>query len=519
MNTRSLPRIALLAALLACPAAAQGTLFPISYEYPAINHPWGSAMAHLNGDARLDLVVANNLTDQISVFLGSGTGPFREQAPTKVADGPRAVALADLNGDGNADLAAACSSSHRISVKLGDGQGGFSGLKGYSTGQFSFPVCVAFGHLDGDANIDMVAATQSTVKLVVFLGDGAGGFSAPSYYPLDYSPDDIALGDVDGDGDLDVLSASNSGDRVRVMVGDGNGAFAQGPFFYAGNTGDMDIGDLNGDGVLDVVATRGNDYIGVYLGTGTGVFHHKMSYYTEDGPLDVMIGEFTGDDRPDLIIAGGSSKTLEVLVGIGGGDFGIAHTSPITERPTHAEGADVNGDGIHDVVTVSGWTNSIHVHLGGGSGGWEHYCTAKLNSLGCLPRIWGTGTPSTVNARPFWIQVENVENQTPGIWIYQVNGTQTSIPFKGGKLCMGPTGVRRTPVQSSGGYPPWVHDCSGRFLLDFNAFAAGLAGGNPDPGLLVLGNSYLVQAWGRDRGFAPPNGVTLSDALEVVPLD
>ena len=95
---------------------------------------------------------------------------------------------------------------------------------------------------------------------------------------------------------------------------------------------------------------------------------------------------------------------------------------------------DVNGDGIHDVVTVSGWTNSIHVHLGGGSGGWEHYCTAKLNSLGCLPRIWGTGTPSTVNARPFWIQVENVENQTPGIWIYQVNGTQTSIPFKGGKL-------------------------------------------------------------------------------------
>ena len=145
---------------------------------------------------------------------------------------------------------------------------------------------------------------------------------------------------------------------------------------------------------------------------------------------------------------------------------------------------------------------------------WTSYCSAKTNSLGCVPEISATGSPSASASSGFTVQGAQVRNQKSGLLFYTVNGNRAALPYQCGTLCVGPGGIRRTPGRSSAGSALPASDCSGLYAIDMNAFAGGAAGGSPDPALQVPGTLVHAQWWGRDNGFAPPCGTTLSDALE-----
>jgi hypothetical protein len=141
------------------------------------------------------------------------------------------------------------------------------------------------------------------------------------------------------------------------------------------------------------------------------------------------------------------------------------------------------------------------------------YCTAKLNSLGCLPAIGSSGTPSASATSGFTITGANVRNQKIGMILYSLTG-RAAIPFQGGTLCLS-SPLKRVPGVNSGGIPSG-NDCTGVFATDFNAFAAGALGGNPHPLLRTPGTVVDAQWWGRDQGFPPPDNTTLTDGLEFV---
>ncbi|HTF88504.1 MAG TPA: S8 family serine peptidase, partial [Planctomycetota bacterium] len=139
------------------------------------------------------------------------------------------------------------------------------------------------------------------------------------------------------------------------------------------------------------------------------------------------------------------------------------------------------------------------------------YCTAKLNSLFCLPTINSAGVASATSPSGFTVSGSNVRNQKPGLLLYGDSG-QAATPFLGGTLCVA-SPVRRSIPLNSGGSPSG-DDCTGVYSIDMNAFATGSLGGSPHPSLSVAGNVIDCQFWGRDNGFPIPGNVTLTNGLE-----
>jgi hypothetical protein len=140
------------------------------------------------------------------------------------------------------------------------------------------------------------------------------------------------------------------------------------------------------------------------------------------------------------------------------------------------------------------------------------YCTAKTNSLSCTPAISFTGQASATSGSGFVVESVNNLNQKPGLLLYGTTGPAAG-PFGGGVLCINAP-LRRSITLTSSGAPPPPLDCSGTYSIDMNAFAVGTLGGNPSPSLTVVGTTVNCQYWGRDQGFAAPNNISLSDALE-----
>ncbi|MCE9593805.1 MAG: hypothetical protein K8S98_06400 [Planctomycetes bacterium] len=156
--------------------------------------------------------------------------------------------------------------------------------------------------------------------------------------------------------------------------------------------------------------------------------------------------------------------------------------------------------GLTGTLTVAGTLTSI----------WTlpfptHYCTAKTNSQGCVPAIAQNGLPFYSIPQPFLVTAGLVLNNKFGLLFY--GSTPASQPFQGGTLCV-KSPLKRLPVQNSGGNPP-PNDCSGGFLVDFNARIQG----GIDPNL-VPGRVVCAQWWYRDSGFAAPNNTGLTDALQ-----
>ena len=411
--------------------------------------------------------------------------------------------------------------------------------------EFAFALC-AIGDVNGDGYPDLAAGAPAAN----FAGAAAGrvyvlsgkllldGIHPPLLYVVDGPQADsrfgqalAATGDVNLDGvpDFAVGAPQYAFGRGRASVHSG----ADGSLIHAtpGSNGKQlgwsiaAAGDQDLDGWPDVIAGMpGHDegalvdaggalvlsgrFMHLGLGPSTLISHLGQAAGERAGYAVTSVGQIDFDGKPELavgaptpsgtgkvrVLAGGSGTLLFEHSGAPLAWYGAALASAGDTnddgRPELLVGAPKSSDGGRVEVIAACPMPDVF------------YCTAKVTSIGCQPRILTDGSSSSSASAPHWIRAVDVISQKVGLLFYGFE--QVDLPLLGGTVCAGIPFVR-TPGQSSGGNP-LGNDCSGAYALDFNAWLQSGADPMAEPGRQVF-----AQYWFRD----PPAsfGSGLSNAV------
>ncbi len=345
------------------------------------------ATADVDRDGVLDVVVA--CPDRLETMRGDGAGGLAPAVSSDlgVTDQAADIALADMNRDGIPDVVVAeGGSGGRVSVLGGVGDGTFTVAASIPTAASYQRVAVA--DTDRDGKLDVIGLTaEATPRLLYMRGNGSGSFTGLQFagYPLADAVD-LVLDDLDLDGRVDLVVAGRLG--ITTLEGDGNSGFVELSRQTAAWATAVTTGDVDGDGRPDVVLLGRDGDLQVarnvsVLRPASNVFPRlPSSPATERGPAYATSADLNRDGIPDLIVAQQTASRVGVLLGNGDatfgarGDFWAGGSSPSQIVP-----ADMNRDGIPDLVVGHSLGGTIGVLIGRGDGTFDDPRTQDMPFL------------------------------------------------------------------------------------------------------------------------------------------
>jgi hypothetical protein len=487
---------------------APGWSWPVST--PTGTGPRYHAVADVDRDGDLDLVVPNYFDDTVSVLANDGTGALTPSATIATSDEPASAVVTDVDQDGFADVVVACHGAGLLEVHLGTPSGYLPGAV-YPLGACG--VGLATADVDSDGLDDVLVTVPCAHELRVFLNGGSVGLILAQVLPTENVPHFVTVGDLDGDGHPDAVVSNAQSASLGIYLNTGTAGL--GPPTHVPAVvpwiGRAALGDLDGDLDLDLaVSSATTAQLAVLRGDGHGGFQLASTEPLPYPSIWVEAAQLAGDSRGDLVVGSYADSTeLTVLVPHGASGFGRT----TLHGPRQGDSIvvrDIDGNGWPDVTATGHLGDDAVVILGGLPNAAPYaYCTPGISSHACAASMSASGFPSASAAAGFTLRVSGVEGQRTTMFFYGIQATAT--PWHAGSsswMCVVPPRQRMVTSNSGGN----AGSCDGSVVADWNLWRAAhpVSVGAP----FTASQRLFAQAWYRDPG--APSHTNLSDALGFV---
>ncbi|MEM9529503.1 MAG: VCBS repeat-containing protein [Pseudomonadota bacterium] len=251
---------------------------------------------------------------------------------------PADAVLADLDGNGDLDLIVANQGSNDVSILLNEAEM-LGAAASFATG--AGPRRVRAALFDDDLLVDLV--TLNDADLSFLKGNGDGTFQAPQSITLSGTLLDLDVGRLNADDALDLVVAR--GDSVAVLLGQGDGTFAAATALAADSGRVARLLQADGNSDLDIATPTS-----LLLGNGDGTFQAAISLGADLQGTAIAPQDLNDDDLPDLVTVNNDLNIVSVRMGEGAGQFSAPQHYTTGDSPSTISFFDLNGNGVPGLV-------------------------------------------------------------------------------------------------------------------------------------------------------------------------
>lgn len=332
--------------------------------------PSAVRLADFNGDNFLDLIVTNQGDNTVTVYPHDSANPGSFLAPLTLSVGsePVGVEVFDINSDGFADIVTVNQGNNSLSILTQDSANPGSFLGAQTLILSGLSVALSSGDFDGDGRSDLAVVLQDCNHVQV-LRQGPSGFTTATRVSVGGNPGDLTVGDFNLDGRPDFASVQGNANNFSVSLQNAQGDFAVPTDVTSPSATRIRRADFNNDGRLDLLIVSSSEStarVAVDDPQTPGTFTSSAPINLGSAPSDIVIADFNGDGRLDFASSDSGANTVTVILQSAAtrGTFDAPVTLSVGNSPSALTAADINCDGVIDLVVANTADDNLSLLLG-----------------------------------------------------------------------------------------------------------------------------------------------------------